>query len=206
LRRAQDLCRATDVAWDALVMAMTVAQHWGHAVAVEAVAAGLITGPSDALYLELEELKQIATGEWHRGHDEEVQKTVAQRRAGMIAHTLPEKASSGVSTEQADAQPRPASPGQARGPAYPVSPGIERPLSSAVWLEEAADPGSAPFWLSARALVAAAADPWSPGMITARALGVPAVSGATHVVDQALPGQIVVVDGDAGRVTLENMV
>ena len=183
-------------------MVMAVAQLWVDAVATEAVASGLIARPSDALYLELEELKQVATGEWHRGHSADVKEAIARRHAGAAPNTSPHA----ISTEQLAPQPRPASPGQARGPAYLVAPDAERPLSSAVWLEEAADPGSAPFWLNARALVAAAADPWSPGMITARALGVPAVIGATHAVAQALPGQIVAVDGDTGQVTLESMV
>jgi phosphohistidine swiveling domain-containing protein len=50
-------------------------------------------------------------------------------------------------------------------------------------------------------VVTAAADPWSPGLIIARGLGIPAVIGAAEAVSAARPGQTVTVDGDAVSVT-----
>jgi hypothetical protein len=116
------------------------------AAAAEALAAGLIARPADVLYLALEELKQVATGEWHRGRSEAVQEQVAQRRAAM-------------------------------GDAAPAT-GSEIPPAGAVWSSETPDPGCAPFWPAAARIVATAADPWSPGVIAARVMGVPCAAHA----------------------------
>jgi phosphohistidine swiveling domain-containing protein len=191
LRRAQALCVAADAAWDAVTMVMAAAQRWAEATASEATAAGLIARPADVLYLELEELKQVATGEWHPGRSAAVQDEVARRRAQIA----------GLPAREAAGQPLPAGPGQAQGPAYLASPAAEPPPPSAIWLTAAADPGCAPFWLSAGAIVTAAADPWSPGPNIARGLGVPAVTGAAAAIFAIRPGQTVAVDGDAGQVS-----
>ena len=108
LRRAQALCVAADVAWDAATMVMAAAQRWAEATASEATSAGLIARPADVLYLELEELKQVATGEWHPGRSAAVQDEVARRRAQIA----------GVPAGEAGGRPLPAGPGQAHGPAY----------------------------------------------------------------------------------------
>ena len=171
-------------------MVMAAAQRWAEATASEATSAGLIEQPADVLYLELEELKQVATGEWHPGRSAAVQGEVARRRTQAATHPAAEPAG----------QPLPAGPGQALGPAYLASPAAEPPPPAAIWLTDAADPGCAPCWLGAGAVVTAAADPWSPGVIVARGLGVPAVIGATEAVSAARPGQAVTVDGDAGQV------
>lgn len=190
LRQTQALCAAVDVAWDAVTMIMTAAQRWSQATAREAVAANLIAQPEDVLYLELEEVKQIATGEWHLGRSAEVQNEVARRRGQLAAQPAAEPAS----------PPLPASPGQASGPAYRASPVTEPPPPAAIWLADTADPGCAPFWLGAGAVVTAAADPWSPGLIVARGLGVPVVVAAAEAISAARPGQPLAVDGDTGRI------
>ena len=89
LARARRLCRAVDVAWDGLARVMAAAQLWLRAVAAEAVSAGLIADPAEVHFLELEELKQVATGEWHRGRSERVREEVVQRRASGLAAIWP---------------------------------------------------------------------------------------------------------------------
>lgn len=192
LAHARGLCRAADSAWDAFVSVMAAAQSWAQAIASEAVAATLISEPDDVLYLELEELKQVATGEWHPGRSAEVRSAVARRRAPAAAAAFPGPGGG----------PQPSSPGQAQGPAYLAAPGEQPPPQGAIWLGESADPGGAPFWLSAGALVTAAADPWAPGIIVARGLGIPAVVGAAQLVAQAPAGRRATVDADAGHVQI----
>lgn len=191
LERARFLCRTTDLAWDALTMVVTAAQLWLRAASVEALAAGLISQPADALYMELEELKQVATGEWHCGHSEAVQAAVMRRRHDRPADELPATECLSV----------PGSPGYARGPAY-IGLGAVLPGPAAIWVAEGADPGCAPFWLGAGAVVTTAVDVWSPGMIAARGLGVPAVGGGVTSLAQVYPGQTILADGAAGRVVL----
>lgn len=192
LARARALCRAVDLARDGLAHVMAAAQVWLRAAAGEAVSAGLIGEPSAGRYLELEELKQVATGEWHRGHSEQVRAAVIQRQARVLSDTAE--------------HPQPAqaaSPGQARGPILRQA-WLEDAtlLPGAILLAEVADPGCAVGWLSAGALVDAAGDPWSPGMIVARALGIPAITGQPAIGAEMRSGQLLAVDGDLGRVEL----
>jgi phosphohistidine swiveling domain-containing protein len=198
LARARRLCCAVDVAWDGLARVMAAAQLWLRAVAVEAVCAGLIADPAEVHFLELEELKQVATGEWHRGRSERVREEVVQRRrrraGGDLAACMDEPARSPVA----------ASPGAASGPAFRLEPLTDLAfLSGAVVLTRVAAPGDAPYWLSAAAVVDAAGDLWTPGMIVARAMAVPAVTGMAEPIAQAAQRQIISVDGSAGRVSIE---
>ncbi len=199
LARARRLCRAVDVAWDGLARVMAAAQLWLRAVAVEAVSAGLIADPAEVHFLELEELKQVATGEWHRGRSEHVREEVVQRRRQPAGADL-----SACSDEPAQS-PVAASPGAASGPAFRLDPLEDLAFPpGAIVLTRVAAPGDAPFWLAAAAMIDAAGDPWSPGMIVARALAIPAVTGMPELVTQVAPGQIIAVDGSAGRVEIES--
>lgn len=193
LRRARELARATDLAWDGLVMVMAAAQRWVQAAASEALAAHLIAEPADVLYLELEELKQIATGEWHSGDADQVQEAVAQRKAALRAGGA---AAAGID------RPTPVYPGRARGPAYLGTPIAELPPPAAIWLAEAADPGCAPFWFAAGGIITAAADPWGPGLLAARGVGLPAVTGAGSVVASAQAGHTITLDGATGQIAM----
>ena len=112
LARARRLCRAVDVAWDGLARVMAAAQLWLRAVAVEAVAAGLIADPAEVHFLELEELKQVATGEWHRGRSERVRDEVVQRQRQRAGGDL------AACAEEPARSPVAASPGAASGPAF----------------------------------------------------------------------------------------
>ncbi len=190
LARARNLCRAVDLAWDGFVRVMAVAQAWAQMTATEALAAGLIAALTDVLFLEFEELKQIATGEWHHGRSEQVREEVMRRQAKWAAYPAP-----------LPRPPCPASPGKASGPLFRVETAQDSaPPAGAVLLADVADPGCAPYWLAAAAVLDGAGDPWTPGMIVARSLGVPAVSGISHALWQAPDGQVVTVDGGAGVV------
>jgi hypothetical protein len=158
--------RAADIAWDSLTMVLAAAQRWASAAARETMAAGLITRPGDVLYLELEELKQVATGEWHAGDQAEVQAAVAGRLREVSAPPRPRPAS-----------PVTVSPGACASTLYCDSPRDSLPPAGVAWHHESADAGSAPFWGFAACVTTTAADPWSPGMVAARGLGVPARVG-----------------------------
>ncbi len=196
LRAAQDLSRAADIAWDGVIMIVAAAQAWLGAVAQEARAVGVVASPSDTFFMELEELKQVATGEWHGGRSDQIRTEVSRRRTSPAA----------AAGEAAEDRPAPASPGQARGPAYLASPAVTPPPPGAIWVAEQADAGCAAFWLSAGALALASADPWSPGVIVARSLGVPVVIGVRSILASVQPGQLLAVDGDTGQVGFSSVV
>jgi hypothetical protein len=170
LARAREAIRAADVAWDALIMLMAAAQRWVGAAAREALHAGLIARPEHVLYLELEELKQVATGEWHGRHSAEVQSEVLRR---MSAPAVLRAELCGAPVQMVG--------GARPGPIVDVSPGCVVPPPNAIWLAEAFDPGYLPFWGDAAALWATGCDVWSPGLIAARGIGVPATAGARGV-------------------------
>jgi hypothetical protein len=167
LRNAHELIRAVDVAYDALTMVMAAAQQWARAAAKETLAAGLLRQAGDVTYLELEELKQVATVEWHGGRSEEVQEMIYRRRSSPAGAPAPEVRGPGFTVV----------PGGCAGQLYCDSPAAVLPPASAVWLAESADPGCAPFWPHACAVQTTGADAWAPGMIAARGLGVPARAG-----------------------------
>lgn len=159
--------RAADVVWDALTLVMAAAQRWAGAAAREALAAGLISRPADVLYLELEELKQVATGEWHAG-DREAVLAAVERRMRETPAALQTESGRSISL---------VSPGTCEGPQYCDSPSVALPPRGAAWCSETADPGCAPFWSFAACVTATGGDPWSPGMLAARGVGVPAQAG-----------------------------
>jgi len=198
LARARRLCQAVDVAWDGLARVMAAAQLWLRAVAAEAVSAGLIADPAEVHFLELEELKQVATGEWHRGRSERVREEVVQRRRQRAGGDL------AACSDEPARSPMAASPGAASGPAFRLDASEDLAfLPGAVVFTRIAAPGDALYWLSAAAMLDAAGDPWSPAMIVARALAVPAVTGIPEPIAQAAPGQIITLDGSTGRVEIE---
>jgi hypothetical protein len=68
---------------EALVTVMAVARHWALGAAQEAVNDGRLAAVEDVFLLELEELKQLMTGEWNS--PEQVRPVVQQRRAEQAA-------------------------------------------------------------------------------------------------------------------------
>lgn len=68
---------------EALVTVMAVARHWALGAAQEAVNDGRLAAAEDVFLLELEELKQLMTGEW--SSPEQVLPLVERRRAEQAA-------------------------------------------------------------------------------------------------------------------------
>ncbi|MCX7707689.1 MAG: PEP-utilizing enzyme [Anaerolineae bacterium] len=188
--RARSLCRAADLAWDGLTMVLAAGQRWLAAAAAEACNAGLLERAEDALFLELEELKQVATGEWHRGRGEEVRALMAARKKSVPTGPAGHRD-----------RPIPASSGIARGPVVTAD-GPVPPQPAAIWRVETADPGWAPFWLGAEGILVAGDDPWSPGLIVARALGVPAIAGSGGAPADVSSERTITFDGATGHVAL----
>jgi hypothetical protein len=174
-----------------VVQVMAAAQRWAQAATREALAQGLIAEPQDGLFLELEELKQVATGEWHGGRTDAIRDAVAARRA--------QYALAATQLTPAAAPPRQVSPGRGAGPAYRGAPATEPPPAGALWLREAADAGCAAFWLCAEGLAVAGADPWAPGVMVARALGLPVLIGAAAWLAQTPAGGPIAIGPDAAE-------
>ena len=87
LRKAIELTQqaltAHAEAREALAYVMAAARHWAMAAAAEGAEDGRIHHPDEIFMLEIEEIKQMMTGEWHsRGHVE----TLIQERQKAYQH------------------------------------------------------------------------------------------------------------------------
>ena len=167
LARTRSLCRALDVTWDGFVRVMAAAQAWVEHMGSEAAGAGLLADAADIHFLEFEELKQIATGEWHGGHRHQARAAVAQRRADNASD-------------------------RSRDSGHPVptcslAPLQGDPFTGAIWRMAIADPGAAAGWLTATAILDEAGDAWSHGMLIARCLGIPIVDETPYVFPKRAP-------------------
>jgi hypothetical protein len=80
LQRTVDLLPASR---HALVSVMAVARRWALGAAQDAVADGRLDAAEDVFLLELEELKQMMTGEWNSA--DQIRPIVEQRRAQQMA-------------------------------------------------------------------------------------------------------------------------
>ena len=91
LRKAIDLTQQTLTAHaearEALAYVVAAARHWALAAAAEGAEDGRIHHPDEIFMLEIEEIKQMMTGEWHsRGHVESLiqKRQEAYQRAAAI--------------------------------------------------------------------------------------------------------------------------
>lgn len=78
-QQVQQLAELAAKGHDALVNVMATARYWALGAGREAVADGRLATVADVFLLELEELKQMMTGEWHSAS--QVQAVVEERRS-----------------------------------------------------------------------------------------------------------------------------
>lgn len=82
-QQVQQLAELVAEGHDSLVNVMAAARYWALGAGQEAVADGRLATVADVFLLELEELKQMATGEWHSAS--QVRAVVEERRAEVEA-------------------------------------------------------------------------------------------------------------------------
>ncbi|MCC7353720.1 MAG: hypothetical protein IT330_08180 [Anaerolineae bacterium] len=79
IRRAQRLAELAPQGYDALVQLVDATRAWALAAGADATREGRLAQPSDIFWLEIEEVKQLMTGEWH--DRERIRALVAERQA-----------------------------------------------------------------------------------------------------------------------------
>jgi len=99
-----------------------------------------------------------------------------------------------------------AAPGRARGRARIIQhPSQAHTLQAGeVLVAPSTDPGWTPLFLRASAIVMASGGYLSHGAIVAREYGIPAVVNLTGILSELRRGDLLMVDGDAGRVVGES--
>ena len=163
-------------------------------------AAGLLAEPEEVALLGFDELLG-----WLRGASVDVAGIVEQRRRARpraLASWQPEhdpvKPGSGMTGVAA-------SPGVISGPVRIIAGPAEfaRLRPGDVLVCQATDPAWTPLFASASAVVAETGGLLSHAAIVAREYGIPAVLGVLEATTRLHDGQVVTVDGSAGRVRIE---
>lgn len=203
-RRLVDDYRAGHVAREAGVVDFEELGEQMRCLALEAgrrmATAGLLAEPGEVALLGFDELLG-----WLRGEPVDVAGIVERRRRARpraLAAWQPErdpvKPGSGMTGVAA-------SPGVASGPVRIIASPAEfaRLRPGDVLVCQATDPAWTPLFASASAVVAETGGLLSHAAIVAREYGIPAVLGVLEATTRLHDGQVVTVDGSAGRVRTE---
>jgi len=178
------------------------ARTWALAAGQEASADARLLDTQDIFLFELEEIKQLMTGEWNVTHTDEIRRRVEERRlqyAGWPARRAP--AAFFDDAPAWTAMPGLASVGgQVTGPLRPQK--QVRPVlcQDAVVGARRVDSSWAPTLPVAGGIIAAAGSPLDPIIAAARVWHVPAVVGLGAAYDELVDGAQTTLDGTAGRV------
>ena len=181
------------------------------------VRAGRLDRPDHVWFLSATDLHCWMQGWWDGAGARELARDRMRQREAWLAEDAPPD----VISEQPDghvaAAPIPvgrtgetwtgigAAPGRARGKARIIRHPAEGHLlqSGEILVAPSTDPGWTPLFLRASAIVMATGGYLSHGAIVAREYGIPAVVNLPGILEDLKPGDTLVVDGDAGRVTRE---
>jgi phosphohistidine swiveling domain-containing protein len=182
------------------------------------VAAGMINNPSDIFWLVQEEVGQAASRLAHGEFLSSSSETVSLRKASWQAaktitppRMLPELKFLGwVKTARSRSRDKDilkgvaASPGRVTAPACVLSSpeDFARMKVGDVLVASITTPAWTPLFARAAAIVTDVGGPLSHGSIVAREYGIPAVLGTGDATYRIHDGQVITVDGSAGKVSL----
>jgi len=175
---------------------------WAQAAGKEAAADGRLRDPQDVFLFELEEIKQMMTGEWNITSTGEIRQRAEERRSSY-AQWQNQRSPAAFFDDAPAWMERlglPSVGGQITGPLRRQK--HLRPVlcQDAVIGARRVDSGWTPTLPMAGAFVAAAGSPLDPIVAAARAWHVPAVVGLGAEYDHLLDGAQTVVDGASGVV------
>lgn len=184
-----------------------------HPVGAELAAAGRLAAAEDIFFITLAEARQALAGTdlraVARARREEYRSELARKHIPAILlsdGTQPAAVAFPAAASPADAEVlrgTPASPGTVRGRARvllePIGARIE---PGEVLVAPSTDPGWTPLFMTAGGLVMEKGGAISHGAVIAREVGIPAVVGVPEATSRITTGQLIEVDGAAGRVVL----
>lgn len=175
------------------------------------VAEGKIDFADDLFFLDIAELRQVLDGknlkelvlERRRVRNVELSRKHVPRVI-LSDGTEPEVSLSRASGE-GGLVGTPASAGIVKGKARVVMDPIGAKIEPGeILVAPSTDPGWTPLFLTAGGLVMEMGGSMSHGSVVAREYGIPAVVGVPNATTVIATGQVIVVDGGAGRVTVED--
>ena len=190
LSLAQGALSAHATARDNLARVLAAVRRWSIAAAREGIKDGRLNEPEEIFWLELEEIKQMLTGEWHsRDH---VQPLILERRQ-KEAESVISKTQRALQTQRA--QPLGVAGGEVRGPGV----GIDTPAAIAAFpsggiaLTQGAGPNWSWLFLKASGVVSADGDLLCHAAAVGRSWALPTIV-ADGESSAAVPQGVIVLD------------
>ncbi|GIV73616.1 hypothetical protein [Caldilinea sp.] len=175
------------------------ARRWALAAGEEAAADHRLTTPEDVFFYEIEEVKEMMTGEWNISDRSGIHATAAERRAALDAWRRRRAADLLWGEREATVTEGdiPLSPGRSAGALVTLE-NLARSGTETILLCPTSESAAAAALPACTAIVVLQGSPIDPLAACARALGRPAVVAAAVQADGALPHLLV--DGNSGKV------
>jgi pyruvate,water dikinase len=178
-------------------------RQWALAAAREALIDHRITAPDAIFFYEVEEVKEMMTGEWNISDRGGIRATAEARQQALAGwrRTSPPALIWGERAAMLPKSGLPAATGNVEGNALPVTEITTLP-ADAILITQQPESAAAILLPAARAFVTAQGSPLDPLCACARSLGRPGVVAAGAVVTTVAPAARVAVDGALGKVTI----
>ncbi len=177
-------------------------QRWALAAAKEASADKRIRQVDDVFFFQLEEVKQMMTGEWNISSLQEIHNTSDQRKAEFARwqQTAAPILLMGNSAAEAVQHGLSGASGQASAPLHRWETPMPTSEQSPVVCTQQVDSGWALALPFVSAVVSATGTPLDPIAATAQALQIPTVLALGPTYDKLVEGAPTTVNGDTGKV------
>lgn len=203
INQARQLIQCQSKALHAFAYILAGTRRWALAAAKEAMADGRLQQLDDLFFFELEEIKQMMTGEWNVSAVREIHSTCQQRRAEFAQwqHLAPPPLLIGENAATSQQQGLPGGSGQASGLFHHCAQPAPTHSQGAIVGAQQLDSGWSMILPMARGLIAANNTPLDPIIAAARSWHVPIVLGLGTCYSTLMEGAQTTIDGDSGIVT-----
>jgi len=178
-------------------------RQWALAAAREALSDHRITALDAIFFYEVEEVKEMMTGEWNVSDLGAIHATAAARQQALAGwrRIVPPGLIWGERAAMLSASGLPAAVGSVNGSAFPAE-AITALPADAILVAQQPESAAAILLPAARAFVTAQGSPLDPLCVCARSLGRPGVVAAGAAITNVAPVARVAVDGAQGKVTI----
>ena len=202
INQARQLMQRQSEALHAFAYILAGTRRWALAAAKEAMADGRLQQIDDLFFFELEEIKQMMTGEWNVSALREIHNTCQQRRAEFAQwqRLAPPPLLIGESAAVPQQQGLPGSSGQTSGPFHHCAQPTAVRSDGAIVGAQQLDSGWSMILPFAQGLIAANGAPLDPIVAAARSWHVPIVLGLGARYGVLMEGAQTTIDGDSGIV------
>lgn len=203
LQRAADLHRLQSRALHAFTWVLAGTRRWALAAAREAMTDQRLRSQDEIFFFELEEIKQMMTGEWNVSDRDDIHATAARRQADYAGWQQAEVPA--ILLGDAPGQPMhqglPGVAGRCTGPWQPLPAALCTLVPAAIYGDLALGSGHALLLPCAAGFVCRDGAPYDPVMVAAQPWRSATVLGLGDGYAALTAGAATTVDGDAGAVT-----